>query len=305
MSNLTALVVGEALIDEVVEGDRISRHPGGSPANVALGLARLGVVTVFHTAIGDDADGDLIDRHLSASGVTITAESVTTAPTSEAVATLAPDGSATYRFTLSWDPARLDDLESPTLIHTGSIGAFLQPGSAVTRDIIERALPLGALISFDPNIRPSLMPEPETSRVLFEELAFSTHLTKLSDEDAEYLYPGRAPEDVLDLLLDGGVSVAVITRGGEGACLASGDDRVSISAVRTEVVDTVGAGDSFMAALIWALSFDRGRWDGRPISADRLRLIGDTAARAAAVTVARPGADLPSLGDLQATSISI
>jgi len=305
MSNVTALVVGEALIDEVVEGDRVSRHPGGSPANVALGLARLGVVTEFHTAIGDDADGELIDRHLRASGVTITVDSVTTAPTSEAVATLAQDGSATYRFTLSWDPAHLHDLGSPTLIHTGSIGAFLQPGSAVTRDIIERSRSLGALISFDPNIRPSLMPEPETTRVLFEELAFSTHLTKLSDEDAEYLYPGRAPEDVLDLLLDGGVSVAVITRGGEGASLASGDDRVSISAVRTEVVDTVGAGDSFMAALIWALSFDGVRWDGRPISADRLRLIGDTAARAAAVTVSRPGADLPTLGDLQATSISI
>ena len=305
MSNVTALVVGEALIDEVVEGDRVSRHPGGSPANVALGLARLGVVTEFHTAIGDDADGELIDRHLRASGVTITVDSVTTAPTSEAVATLAQDGSATYRFTLSWDPAHLHDLGSPTLIHTGSIGAFLQPGSAVTRDIIERSRSLGALISFDPNIRPSLMPEPETTRVLFEELAFSTHLTKLSDEDAEYLYPGRAPEDVLDLLLDGGVSVAVITRGGEGASLASGDDRVSISAVRTEVVDTVGAGDSFMAALIWALSFDGVRWDGRPISADRLRLIGDTAARAAAVTVSRPGADLPTLGDLQASSISI
>ena len=305
MSNVTALVVGEALIDEVVEGDRVSRHPGGSPANVALGLARLGVVTEFHTAIGNDADGELIDRHLRASGVTITVDSVTTAPTSEAVATLAQDGSATYRFTLSWDPAHLHDLGSPTLIHTGSIGAFLQPGSAVTRDIIERSRSLGALISFDPNIRPSLMPEPEKTRVLFEELAFSTHLTKLSDEDAEYLYPGRAPEDVLDLLLDGGVSVAVITRGGEGASLASGDDRVSISAVRTEVVDTVGAGDSFMAALIWALSFDGVRWDGRPISADRLRLIGDTAARAAAVTVSRPGADLPTLGDLQATSISI
>jgi fructokinase len=304
----TALVVGEALIDEVVEvveGDRVSRHPGGSPANVALGLGRLGVVTELHTAIGDDPDGALIDRYLYASGVTISADSVTSAPTSKAVATIARDRSATYRFALRWDPAPLGDLGSPTVIHAGSIGAFLQPGSAVTRDIIQRGRSLGALVTFDPNIRPSLLPEPERTRGLFEELTFSTHLTKLSDEDAEYLYPGKSAEDVLDLLLGGGVSVAVMTRGGEGALLASGDDRVSIPSVRTDVVDTVGAGDSFMAALIWALAFGSGGWDGRPISGDRLELIGDTAAHAAAVTVSRPGADLPTLGDLQASSISI
>ena len=301
----TALVVGEALIDEVVEGDRVSRHPGGSPANVALGLARLGVVTRLHTAIGDDADGELIGRQLSASGVTVSDGSVTSAPTSTAVAILAPDGSATYRFALSWDPAHLDDLGSPTLIHTGSIGAMLPPGSEVTRDIIGRGRRLGALISFDPNIRPSLMPERRRIRAVFEQLAFSTHLTKLSDEDAEYLYPGTPPEDVLDLLLDGGVGVAAITRGGEGASLASGGDRVSIPPVRTGVVDTVGAGDSFMAALIWALAFDGDGWDGAPISADRLDVIGDAAAHAAAVTVSRLGADLPTLSDLQASRISI
>jgi fructokinase len=295
----SALIVGEALIDEVVEGDRVSRHPGGSPANVALGLARLDVITRVHTAIGDDADGELIRRQLSASGVTVTAGSVTSAPTSEAVAILARDGSATYQFSLSWDPAPLDDLGSPTLIHTGSLGAFLQPGSEVTRDIIRRGQRLGALISFDPNIRPSLMPEPERTRASFEELAFSTELTKLSDEDAEYLYPGTPPEIVLDFLIDGGVSVAAITRGGNGADLASGGNRVSIPAVRTRVADTVGAGDSFMAALIWALAFDGDGWDGGPISADRLEAIGDTAARAAAITVSRPGADLPHLGDLQ------
>ena len=91
----SALVIGEALIDEVVEGDWVSRHPGGSPANVALGLGRLDVVTRLHTAIGDDVDGELIRRQLSASGVTVTAGSVTSAPTSKAVAVLAQDGSAT------------------------------------------------------------------------------------------------------------------------------------------------------------------------------------------------------------------
>ncbi|TXN28893.1 carbohydrate kinase family protein [Lacisediminihabitans profunda] len=299
----SALVIGEALIDEVVEGDRVSRHPGGSPANVALGLARLGVVTYLHTAIGDDADGELIHRQLSASGVTVTAGSVTNALTSKAVVILAQDGSASYRFTLSWDPAHLDDLGSPTIIHTGSLGAFLQPGSEVTRDIIRRGRSLGALISFDPNIRPTLLPEPGRTRGSFEELAFSTQLTKLSDEDAEYLYPGTPLDDVLDLLIDGGVSVAAITRGGEDAYLASGGNVVRIPSVRTRVADTVGAGDSFMAALIWALAFDKDGWDGGSISADRLQAIGDIAARAAAITVSRAGADLPYPSDIQATNL--
>jgi fructokinase len=298
--SLNALVVGEALIDEVIERDRVSRHVGGSPANVALGLARLDVPTLLHTAIGNDADGRLIYRHLSASGVTLTSRSVTAAPTSKAVATLAQDGSATYRFTLNWDPANLDEPGSPTLVHTGSLGAFLRPGSEVTRDIIRRGQRLGALLTFDPNIRPSLMPEPDSTRASFEQLAFSSALTKLSDEDAEYLYPGMPPEDVLDLLIAGGVSVAAITLGGEGAYLASGDGRARIPPVRTRVVDTVGAGDSFMAALIWALAFDGEGWDGGPILADRLEHIGDTSARAAAITVSRPGADLPHLSDFQA-----
>ncbi len=294
-----ALVIREALIDEVVDGDRVSRHTGGSPANVALGLARLDVATTLHTSIGNDEDGRLIYRHLSASNVAVTARSVTSTPTSRAVATLAGDGSATYQFTLNWAPAHLDDLGSPSLIHAGSLGAFLQPGSKVTKDVIGRRQRLGALISLDPNIRPSLMQEPTSIRMAFEELAFSSDLTKLSDEDAQYLYPGWSADRVLDLLVDGGVSVAVITRSGEGAYLASRGNRVSIPAVRTNVVDTVGAGDSFMAALIWALVFQPDGWQGRSISTARLEMIGSAAAQAAAITVSRPGADLPYLRDLR------
>ncbi|NEN04314.1 carbohydrate kinase [Diaminobutyricibacter tongyongensis] len=295
-----ALVVGEALIDEVVEGDRITCHTGGSPANVAVGLARLNVVTRLHTAIGNDADGESIHRHLTASGVTMTPESVTSGPTSKAEATLAHDGSATYRFALSWDPAPLEDVGTPELIHTGSLGAFLEPGSEVSRDIIRRGKDRDALVTFDPNIRPSLVPEWATTRALFEALAFSSHLTKLSDEDAEFLFPGKSPYDVLDILVDGGTSLAVVTRGDKGAYLASGHHRVSVPPVHTQVADTVGAGDSFMAALIWALAFNGAGWDGGLLAPVRLEAVGATAARAAAITVSRPGADMPYLSDLPA-----
>lgn len=293
-----ALVVGEALIDDVVEPDRVGHYPGGSPANVALGLSRLNLATRLHTAIGDDDDGELIRKHLSESGVLLTAESVTDAPTSKAIATLGKDGSATYEFSLSWDPLNLEDVGAPKVIHTGSLGAFLDPGSGITRDILRRGRAAGALITFDPNVRPALVPDSDKTRKLFKALAFSSHLTKLSDEDAEFLFPGKPLDYVLDLLIDGGLAVAAITRGSRGAYLGSSQHRVSIPPVRTVVADSVGAGDSFMATLIWALAFEGGGWDGQPITAQQLQEIGGQAARAAAITVSRPGADLPSLSDL-------
>lgn len=292
----SALVVGEALIDEVIESGGVRRHAGGSPANVALGLARLGVATRFHTAIGDDGDGELIRKHLRASGVTLTTESVTDRPTSRALATLADDGSATYDFALSWAPRSLDDLGSPTVIHTGSLGAVLEPGCDVTSEIVRRGRAGGALITFDPNIRPSLAGDPDVVRERFAAFVAVSHLVKLSDEDAAFLFPGESVEGVLDRLVEGGVAVAAITRGSEGALLASGTDRVTIPPVETVVADTVGAGDSFMAALIWALVTQG--WHGEPVSRRRLDEIGASAARAAAITVSRPGADLPGLTEL-------
>lgn len=300
--NAGALVVGEALIDEVVTASGAERHPGGSPANVALGLARLNIATRLHTAIGDDGDGELIRRHLTDSGVALTPESITERPTSRAVATVGADGSATYRFALSWDPRNLADLRKPTIVHTGSLAAFLEPGSEVARDILRRGRATGALISFDPNVRPSLIADPDRSREQFIALALTSHLTKLSDEDAEFFYPGKSIEYVADLLIDSGTAIVGITRGSKGALLASGEHRVRIPPDAVTVADTVGAGDSFMAALIWSLTVESGGWDGRPVTESRLVAVGTWAAHAAGITVSRSGADLPTLPDLQATS---
>lgn len=299
-----ALVVGEALIDEVVTSSAVDRHPGGSPANVALGLARLGMVTRLHTAIGNDADGDLIRRHLADSGVALTPESMTDRPTSRAVATVGADGSATYRFTLSWEPRNLGDLGKPTIVHTGSLAAFLEPGSEVTRNIIRRGRAAGTLISFDPNVRPSLIGDPERCREEFTSLALASNLTKLSDEDADFLFPGTSIEYVADLLIDSGIAVVGITRGSEGALLASGEHRAAIMPYTAPVADTVGAGDSFMAALIWSLTVEGGGWDGQPVAESRLVAVGERAAHAAAITVSRTGADLPTASDLEASSPS-
>lgn len=296
--NAGALVVGEALIDEVTKAGTARRYPGGSPANVALGLARLDVVARLHTAIGDDEDGELIRQHLAASGVSLTPESITGYPTSRAAAVIGADGSATYEFALGWEPRNLEDLRDPTIIHTGSLAAFLDPGSDTTHDIVRRGRAAGALISVDPNIRPALIADSDRSREQFTDLALGSHLTKLSDEDADFLFPGKSVEYVVDLLIDGGVAVVGVTRGSRGALLASGPHRVQIPPVAVTVADTVGAGDSFMAALIWSLITEDGGWDGRPITDDRIAVIGARAARAAAITVSRTGADLPALADL-------
>ncbi|MGN6427026.1 MAG: carbohydrate kinase family protein [Leifsonia sp.] len=297
-----ALVVGEALVDEVVRDTTVSRHPGGSPANVALGLARLNMVTRLHTAIGEDADGELIRRHLADSGVMLTPESTTNRPTSRAIATLGPDGSATYRFALDWEPRNLDDLRNPAIVHTGSLAAFLEPGSDVTRDIVRRARAAGALVSFDPNVRPSLIADRDHARAQFTALTLSSHLTKLSDEDADFLFPGKSIEHVVDRLIDSGIPVVGITRGSRGALLASGEHRAEIAPTRVAVADTVGAGDSFMAALIWSLTAEDGGWDGRPVSEGRLLSVGARAAHLAGITVSRTGADLPTLADLEAAT---
>lgn len=295
-----ALVVGESLVDEVVEGGVVHRHPGGSPANVALGLARLGVTTVLHTMVGGDEDGQLLQRHLSASGVLLTAGSVADSPTSRAIATIAEDGSATYEFAISWNPRPVDEFGAANVIHTGSLAAFLEPGCDVVNEVLRRGRAAGALITFDPNIRPSIIRDRRDALARFIAIASRSHLTKLSDQDAEFLFPGESVEDVATTLLDLGAAVVAITRGDAGAHLGSDAARVDLPAVSTSVADTIGAGDSFMAAMIWALVECDGGWNGRAISPDRLERAGIAATTAAAITVSRTGADLPLLADLAA-----
>ena len=244
-----ALVFGEALVD-VIDG---ASYPGGSPMNVAVGLSRLGVPTTLAARFGDDEHGTQIAEHLAASNVGF-APQVAGAETSRAEVTLDAAGQAQYRFVLdsALPETSLDGIE---LVHTGSLGAVLAPGSAT----VEAAFAAGGarLRSYDPNIRPDLMTDHDATLDRVERLAARSHIVKLSDEDAAWLYPGLAPEQVLGRLLDLGAALAVMTRGAEG-CIArigdgASDDVLAVPAQRVTVVDTVGAGDSFMAALLAAV----------------------------------------------------
>jgi fructokinase len=303
------LAIGESLVDVVDAPDDdgspiLVEHPGGSPMNIAVGAARLGLPVTLLTEVGPDARGQAIVKHVEASGVTVDPESFRDEPTSSATAHIQTDGSADYSFDLRWSlPA---GLPAPTagIAHTGSLGAFVEPGGSAVVELL-RAAGQDVLITFDPNIRPSLVGEHPDAFARFAEIAALAAVLKLSDEDAAWLYPGLGLDEVIDRILDLGPALVAVTRGGEGALLATRRDRVAVAGVRVDVIDTIGAGDSFMSALIAQLAglLEAGASPhevraASVIDAAALERIGTFAVRCAAITVSRAGANPPHLTDL-------
>jgi fructokinase len=294
-----ALVIGEALIDVIErrDGTRFER-PGGSPLNVAVGLGRLGDTVSFLTAVGADDVGNGIRSHLKSSGVALHPSSLTTARTSTATATLANDGSASYAFDIRCEIRAPRASRAPALVHAGSIAALLAPSTAAVMAAIE-SFRERALITFDPNIRERLLPNRDETRRTAEAFFRVADLVKLSDEDAHFLYPELEGKAVLDRIRSLGVATAVLTCGAKGWIIAGAGAPRSFSTRPTPVVDTVGAGDSYMAGLIHAL-LEISR--ASSVEATRRALAEDArtldaasifAARCAEVTVQRAGADLP------------
>jgi fructokinase len=285
---VSVLVVGEALVDVLVaaDGTQVERV-GGSPANVAVGLGRLGHRVTLLTALGDDERARAVRDHLQGSRVGLLAAPL--ARTAVARAALDQGGVATYEFEIAWD---LGDLVPPTAdwLHLGSLGAALEPGASRVRALVEEH---PGVVSYDPNVRALLMDDPD---VLLE-LAARTDVVKLSEEDAAWLRPGVSPAHVAQELLGGRPSLVVVTLGGDGAIavLHGMDAVVHVPAAQgAPVVDTVGAGDAFMAGLVDALvDLDLAHLDAAAVT---------TALRHAAVvarrTCERVGADPPWREDL-------
>lgn len=282
------LVIGEALID-IVDGVEIV---GGSPSNVALGLGRLGIPVDLLTALAHDQRGERIHTHLERSGVRVLPESFSLERTSTARAKIRADGSAEYEFDVTWQVPSVD-VAHYDVVHVGSVGCFLEPGASTVLDLICAARQAGARITFDPNVRPALSgPSDPASRA--ERIARTSTAVKLSDEDARALYPGSTLEGVAARLHEFGVELVAITRGGDGSTLSTRTGTASVSAPRVDVVDTVGAGDTYTAALVASLLVERD-WS---LGSDALVRLGAFCARAAAMTVGRAGADLPISDDL-------
>ncbi|MFT4137019.1 carbohydrate kinase family protein [Microbacterium sp.] len=286
---MRAGVIGEALVDVLPDGRAL---PGGSPMNVAVGLARLGHDVEFATDLGVDGYGTLVAEHVAAAGVRLVAGSVMAGATSVARATLDDEGRASYEFELRWQPpapptAGLD------LLHTGSIGAILPSGAEVVAAALREARAGGVLVSFDPNVRPGIMGARDEVLGRVEELTASAHIVKLSDEDAEWLYPGVDPADVLDRLLAAGASVAVVTRGPDGCLARTGTTELALPAAPVVVADTIGAGDAFMSGLLHGVATTGSSSAIRGGEDFDLATVLQTALASARVAVSRPGANPP------------
>jgi fructokinase len=291
------LVLGEALIDLVHRpGEPENACVGGSPLNVAIGLSRLGVPAVLHTRIGPDEHGRMITDYLAANDVALTPGSIVTGTTSTALATIGTNGAATYDFDIHWS---LEPVEhsTPRSVHTGSIAAVVEPGGSAVAETV-RALRPSATISYDPNVRPQLMGNREDALERIESIVCMADVVKASDEDLAWLHPGVDPHEVARRWCDLGAALVVVTHGELGAYAVGQAAHVRIPAPATDLVDTIGAGDSFMAGLLAALDaadlLGREREHHlRALDQAAMRALVEFAAACAAVTVSRAGANPP------------
>jgi fructokinase len=291
------LVVGEALIDivESAPGERVE-HAGGSPFNVAIGLGRVGVRTTLATQLGPDPRGDLLRAKLTESGVTTVGCTPIPEHTATATATLGSDGGATYSFDLRWDPESLPGPEHFDAIHVGSLGTSVAPGAETVAELVRAASARGTTVSYDPNVRLAVEPDAERWRRVADELVPHASVVKLSDEDAAVLFPGLDIQTVA-LRLAAARRLAVVTSGADGLVLANSGTLVRVSARPVAVADTIGAGDSVMAAVLFWMHQRRWPDAGGLTRADLLDL-GALCAAAAAITVSRPGANPPTRREL-------
>jgi fructokinase len=307
------LSTGEALVDMIavdIDGRRLFEPViGGSPLNVALGLARLGRPAGHLTKLSTDMFGEAIAAFMDREGIDRRFVRRSARPTTMVYVALDPAGVPSYAFHLEGSADRsmsLDDLpgELPAeidAIHFASISLYLEPTATTLRTLMRREAGR-RFLSLDPNIRPSVMTDRAAYLDRFDELLAHADLIKASTEDVAWLHPGESAEAVAARWSRSGPVLAVVTDGEHGVVAAIDGRTLSVPSVAVEVVDTVGAGDTFQAALLDRLA-DSGRLSRaalRGTNVDDLRPALEFAAAAAALTCTRRGADLPRFDEVTA-----
>jgi fructokinase len=307
-------VIGEALVDLVDNGDHrtYTAHPGGSPLNVAVGLARLGHPTNLLARLAADAFGRVLRAHAADNGVGLDAAVHAVEPTTLAVVSLDDQGRATYDFYLDgtadwqWTADELAAIPSSTsILHTGSLASWTAPGDARIADAVAAARVTGdVLVSYDPNVRPALIGTPERGRALIEKFVAAAHVVKASDEDLGWLYPDSGADAVAAAWLQLGARMIVVTAGPDGAhAYRAGHSPIGRTPPPVTVADTVGAGDALMAGLLSSLvQVGVNRPEDLAILDDD-SVVDGVLARAiltAAITCERPGANPPTASELAA-----
>ena len=305
------LSVGESLIDfipmESVDGLEVFRPvPGGSPYNTVIAIARLGVPAAFFSRMSNDMFGIQLMENLESNGVDTSYVQRTDDPTTLAFVrhgdegpkyAFFANGSADRGLTIGEVPAKLP--ESIRCIQIGSISLTLEPGASSIEAFVRREAGSN-FISLDPNIRPSLIGDDDAHRRKIQELASLSSLTKISNEDLGWLYPDCSLAERIDRLLAAGVKFLIVTMGREGSDAYLGGIHVHEPIPDDPVVDTVGAGDTFHAALLaWlyrrdALTDDDVATLDESDVSECLRF----ATAAATVTCTRVGADPPRFDEI-------
>ncbi len=305
------VVCGEALMDvfdagATATGNALDARIGGSPYNVALGLARLAQPVAFCGAISTGFLGERLMRSLADEGIDTSCVQRTPAPTSICIIGLDARGVPAYDFYGERGADRQLDasalLRIPVAtraLHFGSYAMVVEPVAITQRALIERECHR-TLIAYDPNVRLTVEPSLQRWRDTLAWMLPRTHLLKVSEEDIGLLFPGRALDELASSWLTQGPRVVIITRGGEGSLAFGATASAHAAPVAVDVIDTVGAGDTFQAALLtWLAEHERLSING--VATLDTSSLGDMlgfATRAAAITCSRRGADLPRRGEV-------
>jgi fructokinase len=294
---------GEALVDLVRDPDTqdVFARPGGAPANTAVAAARLGAPTAFWGRISHDEHGEVLLAHLRASGVRLELVERGPEPTASAMVEGDPpvfrfSGEDTADTVLGAVDLGLLGLaaDEPLLLHSGSLAMFR--GSAATSIIQLFEKQAGsALRSFDPNVRPFAIGDADVWRTVFDRWLAAAELLRVSDDDLGWIRSSEEPLAAAEGMLERGPEIAIVSRGARGAAVVSASGTIEVAAPSIQVVDTVGAGDSFTGAtLAWLDARGiRDRSGLAALSSDDWETVLGYAARVAAVTCSRPGADPP------------
>lgn len=294
-------VAGEVLIDLIPNEDQYFAVIGGGPANTAKALANLGVKTHFIDGISTDNYGQMAKAELLSANVLLDYAKYSTKPTCTAKIKLSKSGSASYEFviegtaTFDFSNLWLPDPHSlkPSLLHIGTLATVIEPGASALFEWAQSVAQVAPIV-FDPNVRPAVLSDRDGYVRRVEKWVGISSVVKVSDEDLNWLYPGKEIDLIVNELLKGGVQLVVVTRGDKGITAYRKNEAISVDAVKVVVADTVGAGDTVGAVLVEALvdiGLDK-------LTGDVLKTMLNRAVKAAAITVSRTGAYPPSKAEI-------
>jgi fructokinase len=294
-------VAGEVLIDLIPNGEDRKPVVGGGPANTAKALSKLGIDTQFIDGISTDDFGQMAKKELISAGVKLDYVKFSDKPTCLSIVSFSDSGSATYEFVLdntatfdfnsNWLPNPQTDRLS--LLHIGTLATVIEPGASVLFEWAQSVAKVAPIV-FDPNIRPAVINERAQYVVQVERWVAISSAVKVSEDDLMWLYPSLNVEQAVNNWLTKGPSLIVVTYGVKGLSGYRVGEEVSAESVKVKVADTVGAGDTAGAILVEAIvkeGLDR-------LTGIRLETMLKRAAKAAAITVSRVGANPPTFQEL-------